>query len=101
VENYTCVSLDEGLFATTRVVDCMPESKRRKPKNRPQSPQAIAAATKEKGPSPTWYVALMAGLMVIGVVMVLIRFVLQTDQLVLVGGLGFIAVGFMMTTNYR
>ncbi len=78
----------------------MPESKRRKPKNRPPSQKAIAAA-KEKDPSPTWYVALMAGLMIIGVILVLVRFIFQMDQLVLVAGLGFIAVGFLLTTNYR
>jgi hypothetical protein len=38
---------------------------------------------------------------VIGVVLVLVRFILQMDQLVLVGGLGLIAAGFLMTTNYR
>ena len=48
----------------------MPESKRRKPKNRPQSKAAIEAAAKAKDPSPTWYVAIMAGLMVIGVILV-------------------------------
>ncbi len=79
----------------------MPESKRRKPKNRPQSQEVIAAAAREKDPSPTWYVVLMAGLMVIGVVLVLVRFILQMDQLVLVAGLGFITVGFIMTTGYR
>jgi hypothetical protein len=79
----------------------MPESKRRKPKNRPPSQKAIAAAAKEKDPSPIWYVALMAGLMIIGVILVLVRFILQMDQLVLVAGLGFIAVGFLLTTNYR
>ena len=79
----------------------MPESKRRKPKNRPQSQKAIAAAAKEKDPSPTWYVALMAGLMVLGVVLVLVRFIFELDQLVLVGGLGAIAAGFLLTTNYR
>ena len=78
----------------------MPESKRRKPKNPPRSQQAIAAA-KDKDPSPTWYVAVMAGLMVIGVVLVLVRFILQLDQLVLVAGLAAIAAGFLMTTNYR
>jgi len=78
----------------------MPESKRRKPKNRPPSQKAITAA-KEKDPSPTWYVALMASLMVIGVALVLVRFIFQMDQLVLVAGLGFIAVGFLLTTNYR
>jgi len=79
----------------------MPESKRRKPKNRPQSQKAIAAAAKDKDPSPTWYVVLMAGMMVIGVALVLVRFILQMDQLVLVAGLVFISVGFLMTTNYR
>lgn len=79
----------------------MPESKRRKPKNRPQSPKALEAAAKAKEPSPTWYVALMAGLMVVGVLLVLARFIFQWDQLMLVAGLGAIAVGFMMTTNYR
>ena len=79
----------------------MPESKRRKPKNRPQSQAAVAAAAKAKDPSPTWYVALMAGLMGIGVVLVLLRFIMDWDQLVLIAGLVAIAGGFLMTTNYR
>ena len=79
----------------------MPESKRRKPKTRPPSAQAAIEAAKAKDPSPTWYVALMAGLMVIGVILVLVRFVFELDQLVLVFGLVAIAAGFLMTTNYR
>lgn len=79
----------------------MPESKRRKPKNRPQSPQAAEAAAKAKEPSPTWYVAMMAGLMVAGVVLVLARFIFEMDQVLLLVGLGAIAAGFLMTTNYR
>lgn len=79
----------------------MPESKRRKPKNRPQSARAVEAASKAKEPSPTWYVALMGGLMVVGVILVLLRFILQLDQLILVAGLVAIAAGFLMTTNYR
>ncbi len=43
----------------------------------------------------------MAGLMVVGVILVLIRFVFELDQLVLVVGLVAIAAGFLMTTNYR
>lgn len=78
----------------------MPESKRRKPKSRPLSPAALAA-TKAKDPSPTWYVAVMAGLMVLGVILVLARFVFELDQLVMFAGLVAIAVGFAMTTNYR
>ena len=79
----------------------MPESKRRKPKNRPQTQKAIEAAAKAKEPSPTWYVALMAGLMVAGVVLVLLRFILDMTQTMLLVGLGAIAAGFLMTTNYR
>jgi len=76
----------------------MPESKRRKPKNRPQTQNAIEAAAKAKDPSPTWYVAVMAGLMVVGVVLVLLRFILDWPQTLLLVGL---AAGFLMTTNYR
>jgi hypothetical protein len=43
----------------------------------------------------------MAGLMVLGVLLVLLRFVFEWSQLVLVAGLVAIAAGFLMTTNYR
>jgi len=79
----------------------MPESKRRKPKNRPQSAKAAEAAARAKEPSPTWYVATMAGLMVVGVLLVLARFVFDLNQVLLLVGLGAIAAGFLMTTNYR
>jgi uncharacterized membrane protein HdeD (DUF308 family) len=80
----------------------VPESKRRKPKQttatRPSNP---ASAARQGDPSPTWYVATMAGLMVLGVLLVMVRFIFSLDQLFLVGGLALIAVGFLMTTNYR
>lgn len=79
----------------------MPESKRRKPKNRPQTQKAMEAAAKAKDPSPTWYVATMAGLMVVGVLLVLARFIFELPQALLLVGLGAIAAGFLMTTNYR
>ena len=81
----------------------MPESKRRKPKNRPQTPKALEAAAKAKEPSPTWYVAVMASLMVVGVIMVLLRFILadQLSRVWLLAGLAAIAGGFVMTMNYR
>jgi uncharacterized membrane protein HdeD (DUF308 family) len=79
----------------------MPESKRRRPKTRPQSPRAAEAAVKTKEPSATWYVAVMAGLMIVGVLLVLLRFVFQWDQTVMIAGLLAIAAGFVMTTNYR
>ena len=79
----------------------MPVSKRRKSKNPPQSKDALEAAAKAKDPSPTWYVAVMAGLMVLGVVLVLLRFIFEWNQLVLIAGLVAIAGGFLMTTSYR
>jgi uncharacterized membrane protein HdeD (DUF308 family) len=79
----------------------VPESKRRKPKSGPAAVGSAETTARSKEPSPTWYVAVMAGLMVIGVILVLVRFVFQLDQLVLVAGLAAIAVGFIMTTNYR
>lgn len=78
----------------------MPESKRRK-KNPPVSAKAAEEAAKAKEPSPTWYVALMAGLMLVGVVLVLARFVFDLDQSLMFIGLAAIAAGFVMTTNYR
>lgn len=78
----------------------MPESKRRKPKATGPT-QAKNPVVTQREPSPTWYVAVMAGLMALGVLLVLIRFIGQTDQWVLLAGLGMITVGFIMTTNYR
>ncbi len=78
----------------------MPESKKRK-KRPPVSAMAVEAATKAKEPSPTWYVALMAGLMLVGVVLVLLRFILNLEQAFMFVGLLAIAAGFLMTTNYR
>ena len=82
----------------------MPESKRRKPKRGPGPAAASAAAAskaKSKEPSPTWYVALMSGLMGLGVLAVLARFIFDQNQFFLIGGLVAIAAGFLMTTNFR
>ncbi len=83
----------------------MPESKgRRKSKQikRPTPPKtAVKKAERGKPPSPAWYVALMFGLMAVGVIMVVVRYLFQLDNLLLIGGLVAIAVGFVMTTNYH
>lgn len=78
----------------------MPESKKRKTRGTPvtKTPKDV---DKSKEPSPTWYVALMAGLMLVGVVLVLVRFVFQLNQYFMFIGLASIAAGFLMTTNYR
>ncbi len=82
----------------------MPESKRRKPKNTSATKSRTAGnpvLASDDDPSPTWYVAVMAGLMIVGTVLVLIRFVFGLDQYFLLLGLALIAGGFFMTTNYR
>ena len=83
----------------------MPESKgRRKSKTvrRPTPPKsAVAARERDSKESPLWYVYLMFGLMALGVVLVVVRYIFETDQWLLLAGLGAIGVGFMMTTNYH
>jgi|FLYL01.1.fsa_nt_gi 1,4-dihydroxy-2-naphthoate octaprenyltransferase len=79
----------------------MPESKRRKPKATGPTRSKQPAAVRDKEPSPTWYVATMFGLMAAGVLIVLARFIFQTDQWLLLVGLALITGGFVMTTNYR
>ena len=82
----------------------MPESKRRKPKNTSATKSRTAnnaVLNTDEDPSPTWYVAVMAGLMIVGTMLVLVRFIFRQDQFLLIVGLGLIAAGFFMTTNYR
>ncbi len=81
----------------------MPVSKgRKKRRSRPAPLPPSPKAKKAKQPSPTWYVATMFGLMGLGVVMVVARYVFFTgSQALLLVGLLAIAVGFVMTTNYR
>lgn len=81
----------------------MPQSKRRKPKYvRPTPPSnPTRDATKGLPPSPRWYVALMSGLLGIGVLVVIARFTFSLDNWVTGVGLMAIAGGFFMTTNYR
>lgn len=88
---------------TSNLEPPMPESKRRKTKKsaRPRVAPTAVAVAKAKGPSPTWYVVLMAGLMGAGVLGVISRFVWELPQYWLFGGLVAIAAGFLMTTNYR
>jgi len=84
----------------------MPVSKgRKKAKKRPAPPPRTTEPAKTKGPSPAWYVALMFGLMGVGVAVIVINYVGVlpggTSNVYLVSGLAGIAVGFAMTLNYR
>lgn len=84
----------------------MPVSKGRKKANkRPTPPSSKPKAIDEKGPSPTWYVALMFGLMGVGIAVILVNYmgVLPggTSNTYLLAGLAAIGIGFTMTMNYR
>ena len=60
----------------------MPVSKgRKKAKKRPTPPSKPAAAEeKAKGSSPTWYVATMFGLMIVGIVVMLASLPIVCDH---------------------
>ena len=84
----------------------MPVSKGRKnAKRRPAPPPKKATPAKAKGPSPTWYVVLMFGLMALGVIVIIANYIGVlpggTDNKYLIAGLAGIAIGFGMTLNYR
>lgn len=84
----------------------MPVSKgRKKAKKRPPPPPQAEAKGAAKGPSPTWYVALMFGLMGVGIVVILLNYIRllpgSPTNLWLLVGLGGIGVGFGMTLNFR
>ena len=84
----------------------MPVSKGRKKANkRPTPPSQKPTALDEKGPSPTWYVAIMFGLMALGIVIILLNYMGlfggTADNKFLIIGLIGIGIGFSMTMNYR
>jgi len=85
----------------------MPVSKGRKKANkRPTPPKNPTASQVEtKGPSPTWYVVTMFGLMAVGIIVILLNYMEilpgGTSNAYLLGGLAGIGIGFAMTLNYR
>lgn len=84
----------------------MPKSKGRKKANkRPTPPSHRPTAVDEKGPSPTWYVITMFGLMAVGLLVILANYIGLlpggTSNTYLIAGLTGIGVGFAMTMNYR
>ncbi|MEA2002120.1 MAG: cell division protein CrgA [Actinomycetota bacterium] len=84
----------------------MPVSKKRKKvaSHRPTPPKRVDPV-QSKGPSPTWYVAVMFGLMGLGTLLILANYVTllpnSPDNSWLLIGLAGIAGGFGMTLNYR
>lgn len=81
----------------------MPESKKRKNRRPPPAQRTSPRKEVARHPSPTWYVALMFTLMGLGVLLVLLNYVVPNvfGRWGLFVGLGGIAAGFLMLTNYR
>ena len=84
----------------------MPVSKGRKKANRRPAPPPKPDPVKAKGPSPRWYVVLMAALMAGGLLLIILNYMGlvpggDTDNVYLLSGLGAIGAGFAMTLNYR
>ena len=84
----------------------MPVSKKRKKAaNRRPTPPKRVDPVQEKGPSPTWYVVTMFGLMALGVLIILSNYInllpSSPSNTWLLVGLAGIAAGFGMTLNYR
>ncbi|MGB7817793.1 MAG: cell division protein CrgA [Ornithinibacter sp.] len=83
----------------------MPESKGR-PKPAYTPPRT---AQKDQGPNPRWFVPVMLGLMVIGLLWVVTYYISGVHQYPLPGierwnlgvGFGLMLAGFLMTTRWR
>ncbi len=81
----------------------MPQSKgRRKAKQvrRPTPPKSAGGGKRAKK-SSTLYITIMFGLMVLGVLMVVTRYIFETPSWLLLAGLASMGAGFLMTTNYH
>ncbi len=91
----------------------MPESKRRpkaeqSSKRRAQSAEAAARKTKALGPNPPWFIPVMVGLMVVGLVWIVVYYVTQSSYPIgslgnwnLLIGFVLLMAGFFMTTRWR
>ena len=81
----------------------MPESKKRKGRKPPPAQRASPKKEIAKNPSPTWYAIVMFALMGLGVALVLLNYIVPDvfGRWGLFVGLGSIAVGFLMLTNFR
>ena len=84
----------------------MPVSKKRKQNTRPtQSKNISNQMSSSHGPSPRWYIFLMSGLMIVGVLLIVLNYLTllpgSVSKWYLWSGLGLIGAGFLMTTNYN
>jgi hydrogenase-4 membrane subunit HyfE len=91
----------------------VPESKRRpkaeqSSKRRAQAESAAARKAKALGPNPPWFLPVMVGLMVIGLVWIVVFYITQGSFPIgslnnwnLLIGFALLMAGFFMTTRWR
>ena len=61
----------------------MPVSKKRKQNNRPtQSKNISSQMTSSHGPSPRWYIFLMSGLMIVGVLLIVLNYFIKLYKII-------------------
>ena len=86
----------------------MPVSKKRstnKNSGPTRSKKISAQMSNVSGPSPRWFVVTMSSLMIIGVLLIVLRYLTllpgSVSRWYLWSGLGCIGIGFVMTTKYN
>ena len=78
------------------------------PKSKSKRNRYIPPPRKKKKPSPRWFGVLILGVMALGVLTIVTNYMGlipgtngTANQLYLFGGLGLIAVGFLLSTQWR
>ncbi len=80
----------------------MPVSKKRKNTNRGPTQSKSPVSQTSSGPqSPSWYAPVMFALMGLGVLTIIATYIFTLDRIMLLPGLGALAVGMFMTLGYK
>jgi hypothetical protein len=79
----------------------MPVSKKRHSTNQGPTPPKSPAKSAAGNPSPPWYAPMMFTFMGIGVLTIMATYMFSLDRIMLLPGLGAMAVGMFMTLGYR
>jgi hypothetical protein len=79
----------------------MPVSKKRKNTNRGPTPPKNPTPSASRPESPSWYAPVMFALMGLGVLTVISTYIFTLDRIMLLPGLGALAVGMFMTLGYK
>lgn len=86
----------------------MPESRGRDRKGRTERPAPGERPARNMTPNPGWYVPVMVGLMIVGLLWIVVFYLTQGSvPIAAIGnwnlaiGFGLVIAGFLMTTNWR